>query len=248
MNREEDREPLLNMSSQSFEADPFYTVRDNVHAQVERLKVRHDKFQQLCKTTDTSADAEFKDLRKNLVKELRTAEKDLKGLQGAVEMIEKNRGKFPLITDNELTNRRAFTGDTKTSIAAVRSGLDSVAVRQKIDSDLSKGVAEYSTNPMANDNAAFVSGQSQRTQHMIQQQDESLESLGQAVDRLGTIGRDINEEVREQSVLLDSLGNEVDEAGAKMDVVTASLSKLLKTKDNCQIWTIVFLTFVLILL
>jgi hypothetical protein len=33
-------------------------------------------------------------------------------------------------------------------------------------------------------------------------------------------------------VLLDSLGNEVDEAGAKMDVVTASLSKLLKTKGT----------------
>ncbi len=79
-------------------------------------------------------------------------------------------------------------------------------------------------------------------------QDASLESLGVAVDRLGQIGKDIHEEVAEQNVLLDSLGNEVDDAGNKMNVVTASLSKLLKTKDGCQIWTIVILTFILILL
>ena len=79
-------------------------------------------------------------------------------------------------------------------------------------------------------------------------QDASLESLGVAVDRLGQIGKDIHEEVAEQNVLLDSLGNEVDDAGNKMNVVQASLSKLLKTKDGCQIWTIVILTFILILL
>lgn len=33
-----------------------------------------------------------------------------------------------------------------------------------------------------------------------------------------------------------------------MNVVMASLSKLLKTKDGCQIWTIVILAVVLIIL
>ena len=120
-------------------------------------------------------------------------------------------------------------------------------MRKKLEDD-DKGALEFSSNPMANDNATFVSNQKQQTQRMIERQDDSLVSLGVAVDGLGRIAKDISGEVTEQGVLLDALDSEVTAAGQKMDVVTASLSKLLKTKDGCQIWTIVILTFILILL
>jgi len=193
---------------------------------------------------------------------------------------------------------------THSTFAAVKTGLDSGAVRKKLEED--EHASDFSTNPMARSNQDFVANQQVTTRKMIDQQvtlhkhqftgfctthfavqvhyclclcnvrmcgahtllrlsffllksshsasqlfssqDASLESLGVAVDRLGQIGKDIHEEVAEQNVLLDSLGNEVDDAGNKMNVVTASLSKLLKTKDGCQIWTIVILTFILILL
>jgi hypothetical protein len=131
----------------------------------------------------------------------------------------------------------------------VKAGIDSPAARKKIEDDeRNTANLETSSNPMARDNARFVANQQQQTARLIEQQDASLDSLGVAVDRLGKIGKDINEEVKEQNVLLDALGNEVDDAHNRMDVVTASLSKLLQTKDGCQIWTIVILTFILILL
>jgi hypothetical protein len=40
----------------------------------------------------------------------------------------------------------------------------------------------------------------------------------------------------------------LDEAGEKMNFVMAKLSKLLKTKDGCQIWTIVILAVILVIL
>jgi uncharacterized Zn-binding protein involved in type VI secretion len=129
----------------------------------------------------------------------------------------------------------------------VKQGLDSPAVRKKMEEDEKRNV-DFSTNPMARSNNEFVANQQQQTQKMIEQQDSSLDVLGVAVDRLGKIGKDIHEEVHEQGVLLDSLEREVDDNSAKMNVVTASLSKLLQTKDGCQIWTIVILTFMLILL
>lgn len=104
------------------------------------------------------------------------------------------------------------------------------------------------SNPMAKGNAAFLESQQKQTSRMIEQQDASLEALGKSVDGLGRMASEIREEVQEQGVLLNKLGEEVDDAGAKMDVVTASLSKLLQTKDGCQIWTIVILTLILILL
>lgn len=83
---------------------------------------------------------------------------------------------------------------------------------------------------------------------MVEIQDKNLDQLGQAVDRLGEIGRTINTEIKEQDVLLDALGNEIDDASNKMNTVQGALEKLLQTKDGCQIWTIVILAFILILL
>ena len=48
----------------------MYTFNSKVSAQVEKLKIRHEKFQQLTKSTDTSTNAEFKDLRKSTFCEL----------------------------------------------------------------------------------------------------------------------------------------------------------------------------------
>eukprot|EP01034_Spumella_vulgaris_P022207 gene22207-28321_t len=100
----------------------------------------------------------------------------------------------------------------------------------------------------ANDNAGFIKNQKLQTREMVDIQDKNLDQLGQAVDRLGEIGRTINTEIKEQDVLLDALGNEIDDASNKMNTVQGALEKLLQTKDGCQIWTIVILAFILILL
>lgn len=52
----------------------------------------------------------------------------------------------------------------------------------------------------------------------------------------------------EQNRLLDDLGGDIDDAGEKMNFVMGRLSKLLKTKDSCQIWSIVILALILIIL
>ena len=83
---------------------------------------------------------------------------------------------------------------------------------------------------------------------MLGEQDEQLDNLGEAVDRLGRIGTQVNEELKEQNIMLDGLDDDLDAAGNRMNVVQAQLSKLLKTKDGCVIWTVVILTLILALL
>ena len=48
--------------------------------------------------------------------------------------------------------------------------------------------------------------------------------------------------------MLDGLGEDLDDAEEKLGVVMGKLGKLLKTKDGCQLWTIVSLAIVLIVL
>lgn len=98
------------------------------------------------------------------------------------------------------------------------------------------------------ENSRFIKGQKQQTIQMIHQQDQNLDKLGQAVDRVGVMAKEINTEVKEQSIMLDGLDRDINDASNRLNVVQEALGKLLKTKDGCQIWTVVILTLILILL
>ena len=82
------------LAGEAAAGDPFYKVRDSVNAHVERIKVKHDKFQDLLHNGDGVlglGSADLRAQRKVLLKEIKSAEKDIRGLQVAIDMIEKNR-------------------------------------------------------------------------------------------------------------------------------------------------------------
>jgi hypothetical protein len=132
-------------------------------------------------------------------------------------------------------------------------------VRKKIENDQrkaeGKGISNSSASTMnaihkeiEEDDNRFIANQGRQQEQKIADQDGKLLVLGQGVDNLGMHAKVINTELKEQDKILDELGTDMDNAGDKMNVVMASLSKLLKTKDGCQLWTIVILAVVLIIL
>jgi len=100
--------------------DPFYAVKEEVQIQLDRLRSKGDQFNEMYRNVDTSSSMEFKDLKKGLSKDVRKVEKELNGLKGAVEMIEKNRTKFAHVKDQELASRKQFVMDSQASINSVR--------------------------------------------------------------------------------------------------------------------------------
>mmetsp|Transcript_19996 Transcript_19996/g.28727 ORF Transcript_19996/g.28727 Transcript_19996/m.28727 type:complete len:269 (-) Transcript_19996:171-977(-) len=249
-----DTVPLIMSKSAGAADDPFYAVRDNVQTYVDRIKIRHEKFQDLVFNSNTANNSEFKDVRKGLIKDIRTADKQIKDLKGAVEMADRNRDKFQHISDSELGQRKKFVEEMSKEISDVRASMESPSVRRKLEDDENKAKRSVhdeslgAVTGMERENTQFIRGQQQMTKDMIGQQDVQLDSLGQAVDRLGGMGKTINTELKEQNKLLDELDRDLDDAGEKMNFVMAKLSKLLKTKDGCQIWTIVILAVVLVIL
>ena len=95
---------------------PHLFTHSNVTGQVSKIKVKYEKFLDLVKVCDTSTNIEFKELRKDLLKNVRTVDKQIKDLKGAVDMVDKNREKFPHIKDVELNSRKKFVDDTQRSI------------------------------------------------------------------------------------------------------------------------------------
>ena len=235
--------------------DPFYAVRENTQTFIDKIKVRHDKFQDLVFNVNTATNAEFKELRKGLIKDVRSADRQVKELKArAVDMAERNRDKFQHISDNELNQRKKFVNDMQRSIDEIKNAMDNDRVRRKIEDDEIRSKAAQNDQALGAissrqiDNTTFVNDQRNRTQQMISQQDQNIGTLETAVDRLHIAGTTINEELKLQNKLLDDLENDMDDAGNKMSFVQAKLSKLLKTKDGCQIWTIVALGVILVVL
>jgi hypothetical protein len=200
-----------------------------------------------------------------LIKDIRTADKQIKDLKGTVDMAYRNRDKFQHISDSELMSRKQFVEEMSTEISGIylfhcpsssrldiRNAMDAAAVRRKIEDDEYKRTAQDenlgAVTGIEKGNTSFVRGQQQVTREIISQQDEQLDSLGNAVDRLGNMGRSINDELKTQNRMLGELDRDIDDAGEKMNFVMAKLSTLLKTKDSCQIWTIVILSVILIVL
>lgn len=254
-----DTAPLMSKSSKNSSSsgasdDPFHAVRDNVQTYVDRVKVRNEKFQDLAFNSNTATNSEFKELRKGLLKDIRMVDKQIKDLKGTVEMAERNRDKFQHISDSELQSRKAFVDQMSQEILDVKNAIDSPAIRRKLEDDELK--LKRSTNDpdlgattnIEKQNTTFVRGQQKLTHEMIQDQDVALDGLGQAVDRLHLVGRSINDELKQQNRMLNELDQDLDDAGEKMNFVMAKLSTLLKTKDSCQIWTIVILAVILIVL
>lgn len=98
------------------------------------------------------------------------------------------------------------------------------------------------------ENSRFIQGQGQKIKKDIENQDIQLGMLGDAVDGLQKKAAVINTELKEQTVMLDELDASIENASDQMNTVQRALEKLLKTKDGCQIWTIVILALVLIVL
>lgn len=135
--------------------------------------------------------------------------------------------------------------------------MDSPAIRKKIEDDEAQNrrlINEQNSERQAlnsvneNENEDFVRRTGGRTHEMIQQQDASLDHLSTAVSGLERMGHDINIELKEQNKMLSAFEQDLEEAQSKMNFVMSSLSKLLKTKDGCQLWTVAILSLVLIIL
>jgi chromosome segregation ATPase len=139
-------------------------------------------------------------------------------------------------------------------ITEVKNAMENDRVRRKLEDDENKSRGAQNSqslgavNSRESGNTSFVKDQRAQAQAMIGQQDVQLGGLETAVDRLHVAGEAIGEELKVQNKMLNELEDDLDDAGNKMTFVQAKLSKLLKTKDGCQIWTIVGLAVILAIL
>jgi hypothetical protein len=95
---------------------PFTCIR-NLQISIDKIIVKHEKFQDMVFNVNTATNVDFKELRKGLVKDVRASDRQVKELKTrAVDMTERNRDKFQHISDHELGQRKKFVDELQRSI------------------------------------------------------------------------------------------------------------------------------------
>lgn len=234
--------------------DPFYVVKDELSSKIENATSKLKLFQTLLDSTDTATSPEFKDCRKSLARELKSCDKQLKDLAQTVDLVQKDRLQFAHIDDYELEQRKTYVKTVRHKLDEMKGTYGSDKVKAKMLADERKAIASRpasslgATSGAQMENTNYIHDQQAQARMIINQQDEDLEELGQAVDRVGDMATNINQELKTQNKMLKELDDDIEAAAEKMNFVMGKLAKLLKTKDTCQIMTVIILTLVLVLL
>ena len=242
-------------STESSSHDPYYVVQGELQSKISAAEPRAARFVHLLETVDTCTHAEFRELRRALTKEVKAADAQLKDLRTTVDYVERDRATFSHIDDGELARRRAFLAETKRSLDGVKTMISGDKTRRKLEADERRAFAGQqgsdllgAKNSSQMENTRFIHDQQRQTQMTMREQDDMLEELDGAVDRTHNMAITIQDELKDQRNMLDSLESDLEETSDKMQFAMSKLQKLLKTKDSCQIWTIVALVIVLLVL
>ena len=103
-------------------------------------------------------------------------------------------------------------------------------IRRKLESDENSArIRDASNAQVLADNSLFIKKNDQIIKSTSKNQDKLLDDLGTAIDRLTLTSRGIHTEIKEQTVLVDNLGKDMDHAGDKMGVVLTAANKMLKS-------------------
>jgi syntaxin 6 len=256
--------PSLYETASMAQDDPFYIFRGDLVKKLLLVEGQLEKYLEVVRTTDTATNThEIKETKKLLKRHLKSAESTLSDLETTIRVVERNRSKFPHISDEEVRNRRSFVTDSQARIQTSKDEMQSNQVKDKLLSDEKAKLARRKalsnnsnqinqTMRQANDNDLRLreEGESSRSETMLmmQQQDDTLDGLSTAVTRVSHMAGTIHEEIETQNKMLTELEDDLVDAEEQLGVVMGKLGKLLKTRNRCQIGLILILSLIVLVL
>ena len=194
--------------------------------------------------------AEVKEAKKQLKRHIKNAESTLRDLQTTVKMVEKKPEKFTNIDDLELSERKQFTVTCGDRIKRSKQGMNAQAIKTKLLKDQrSKSKRRLGlSNSVDGEDEKFIQTSHASAQLMMEQQDEALDELDGAVERVGHMAENIHEELGHQNKMLNELEDDLENAEEQLGLVMGKLAKLLKTTNKWQLGTILTLSIIVIVL
>lgn len=193
--------------------DPFPQVQQEVRTRVIELQ------RGLAIGGDSSREPEPPSVQERR-RQITQVEQDVNDLRMALDIARAEPERFRLTTE-QLNERARFIEDMTRSLQTLRNN-----------------------NNATNRTTAAPSSTSieLRNQEMLlREQDEELDDLANAVERIGSLGRDMHEELQSQGQMLDDLGGRFDTTLSRMKAVRQRVENFMQQTGRSHFWTIVWL-------
>lgn len=232
--------------------DPFLSVQREVQASWDVISWEYEQW----KVKTTSGVLPNNASRDLLENKLHTIEWDIQDLQEAVHVAKQDPARFRL-QPTQISARERFVQQMTRNIHSVQSALQAYGggdpkVTTKYAGrreELFDGALETGRKgEMLQANDAFIDDQILQQERIIQEQDEGLDHLASAVERIGLMGHDMHQELAEQGQLLDQLGDDMDNAQHRMANVREKLDRFIAETGPKQFCTILGLSITFLVL
>ncbi|CAB9502952.1 Syntaxin-6 [Seminavis robusta] len=239
-------------------SDPYYVFQSDLCNKLELVDEALAEFLRVVHQTDTAVNThELKEAKKHLKRAIKNAEPLLGDVQATIQLVEKDREKFH-IDNTELYDRKALVNTSMERLNLARQEMNSEEVKRKLVVDNRAKTLRRTNNNNSNAaengtaqqqaNAEFIADSHARASMLIMQQDEALDDLDSAVVRVGHMAETIHEEIGTQNKMLEDMDADLANAEEQLGMVMGKLAKLLKTKNKCQLGTILCLLAIVIVL
>lgn len=179
----------------------------------------------------------------------------MRDVLSTVQAVENDRNKFPHIDDGQLYQRKALVNTSKDRLVKAKEEINSENVKLKLlEDERNKAIRRSgdgllgATTDSQRENTSFVMDNQAQTSLLMQQQDETLDELGDVVVRVGEMADNIHEEINQQNKMLEEMEEDMSKAEEELGMVMGKLAKFLKTKDKWQLRTILALCLTVVIL
>ena len=186
---------------------------------------------------------------------MKSAESNLRDVLATVQAVENDRGKFPHIDDSQLFDRKSLVETSRSRIQHGKDEMNSEIVKKKVLGDERQKAIRRSgdgllgaKNDVERQNTDFIMDSQAQSSMLMQEQDETLDELGDAVIRVGEMAGQIGEEMGQQNIMLDDLDQDMTNAEEELGLVMGKMAKFIGTKDRRQLQTILTLTLIALIM
>ncbi|KAD7480493.1 hypothetical protein E3N88_03629 [Mikania micrantha] len=126
------------------------------------------------------------------------------------------------INEVELEKRRKWSSTARIQVANIKKAVSTSSfggMRQELMRMPKTHHQDRNAPYVAIDNDDFISSESDRQMLLIKQQDEELDELSASVERIGSVGLTIHDELIAQEKIIEELGSEMDSTSNRLDFV-----------------------------
>ncbi|PWA90210.1 syntaxin-6 [Artemisia annua] len=229
--------------------DPFYIVKEEIQDSVNTLQATFHQWEHI-----PVASGEQTRLTKEILSNCDSIEWQVDELEKAISVAARDPALYG-IDQAELERRVKWTRTTRTQVTNVKkivTGTGSSSfngMRQELMRLPSPYRTDNASSYVAKDNDDFISSESDRQMLLIRRQDEELDELSASVERIGSVGLTIHDELGAQEKLLDELGTEMDSTTNRLDFVQKKVAVVMKKASvKGQMMMICFLIILFVVL